>query len=150
MLAAMARIEISTGVATTTPTIKSNPFLGGHATDHSRRLVNEKDPVNKDLYARCIAFWIDDATCHVIVSADVLAFPRTMNQNIRAQIRKISGLANDADEACSGLPISRSEFNCVACAERLGCRWGFHPAVSMVTHWRAIRGSLPKLSKTSR
>ena len=87
-------VEITPDVEGASP--RRNPFLGGHATDDSPRMVNAAAPVKTKLYARCVALRMDDR-CHVIVSADVLAFPRVMNQNIRAGVRQLDELRNNAD-----------------------------------------------------
>ncbi|WP_410628076.1 neutral/alkaline non-lysosomal ceramidase N-terminal domain-containing protein [Amycolatopsis sp. cmx-8-4] len=55
--------------------------LAGYATDTPRLAAG----VHRPLYARCTVFW-DNGTPNVIVTADVLAFPRAIHQAIRSRI----------------------------------------------------------------
>jgi neutral ceramidase len=72
-------LAVSTGAVDITPDI-GYP-MGGYGVDTPRVSTG----VNEPLMARCTILW-DSGTPKVIVTADVLAFGRTLHQEIRARI----------------------------------------------------------------
>lgn len=73
------------GMAVSTHSIDITPCtdfpMGGYGVDAPRMSAG----INEPLYARCTIFW-DDGKPKVIVTADVLAFGRTMHLAIRSRV----------------------------------------------------------------
>jgi neutral ceramidase len=83
-----ATMAISFGKVEITPS--SSYPLGGYAVESPRMSNGFREP----LFARCIVFW-DNGTPNVIVTADILAFPRSMYQHISNQVAQFGvGLSN--------------------------------------------------------
>ena len=82
-------MAVSTAKVDITPSPAANPYLGGYGCADVPRQVTTGTPHAEPLYARCVVFW-DDGSPNAIVSADVLAFPRSMHQRIRARVVALS------------------------------------------------------------
>jgi hypothetical protein len=81
-------MAVSVGKCVITPPVGTP--LAGYGCDEPRLATGNNAP----LYARCTVFW-DGGDPNVIVSADVLGFPRSMNQAIRARITALGVAESD-------------------------------------------------------
>jgi hypothetical protein len=82
MAVSWARVDIS-------PSLAVNPWMGGYGCgDNSPREATADAPYTP-LFARCVVVW-DGDTPNAIVTADVLAFPRSMHQAIRQKVAALS------------------------------------------------------------
>jgi hypothetical protein len=86
-------MAVSVGKSEITPPVGTP--LAGYGVDTPRLSAGNNAP----LYARCTIFW-DSGYPNVIASADLLGFPRSMNQAIRARVTAL-GVA-DADFILTG------------------------------------------------
>ncbi|MEO6826814.1 MAG: hypothetical protein ABI255_04270 [Microbacteriaceae bacterium] len=71
--------KVSTAKAKITPTLASNPYMGGYGVQAGLRVASSSTPYREPLYARCVVIW-DDGNPNAIISLDVLALPRSMHQ----------------------------------------------------------------------
>lgn len=76
--------SVATAKVDITPTLSTNPYMAGYGTVDGGRIATSSTPY-QPLYARAIVLW-EDTFPHLILSADLLAFPRAMHQRIRARI----------------------------------------------------------------
>lgn len=81
-------MAVSVGKSDITPPVGTP--LAGYGVDAPRLSTG----INAPLYARCTVFW-DGGCPNVIVSADLLGFPRSMNQAIRARVAALGVAASD-------------------------------------------------------
>lgn len=81
--------SVSTAKVDITPTLNTNPYLAGYGTTQEGRIATSSTPY-QPLYARAIVLW-EEASPHLILTADVLAFPRAMHQRIRARVLALAG-----------------------------------------------------------
>lgn len=86
--------EVSTARVDITPTMASNPYLAGSATQTAPRSVTTSQP-HRTLYARCVLLW-DNASPRAVVVLDVLGIPRTLHQRVRPRLRELANW-RDAD-----------------------------------------------------
>lgn len=86
---AASSFQVSTAKVDITPD-PGYPMAGFATTTEPRRASG----VNEPLMARCTVLW-DDGAPNVIVSADVLAFGRTMHQQIRAGVTALGVGSSD-------------------------------------------------------
>jgi len=84
--AAAVPMAVSSGKVDITPT--ADLAMAGYGVDSPRLAQGSNAP----LFARCTIFW-DNGFPNVIVTADVLAFPRSMHQAIRSRVVPL-GIAN--------------------------------------------------------
>lgn len=81
--------SVSTAKVDITPTLSTNPYMAGYGTVDGGRIATSSTPY-QPLYARAIVLW-DDSSPNLILSADVLAFPRAMHQRIRSRVLALAG-----------------------------------------------------------
>ncbi|WP_152546774.1 neutral/alkaline non-lysosomal ceramidase N-terminal domain-containing protein [Amycolatopsis orientalis] len=86
--AAATPLAIAVGKVDITPGL--GIALAGYAGDSPRAATG----VNRPLYARCTIIW-DAGIPNVIVTADILAFPRTIHQAIRTRITALGVASSD-------------------------------------------------------
>ena len=67
--------SVATAKVDITPTLSTNPYMAGYGTVDGGRIATSSTPY-QPLYARAIVLWED--TSHLILSADLLAFPRPL------------------------------------------------------------------------
>jgi len=87
---ASAAVPMAVAVGKTDITPEMGIALAGYATDTPRLAT----AVHRRLYARCTVFW-DNGTPNVIVTADVLAFPRAIHQATRSRIVGLGVASSD-------------------------------------------------------
>jgi neutral ceramidase len=84
-------ISISAAKMVITPGENGSPrsqYMGGYGCNFDEG-IRQATGTYAPLYARCIVFW-DDGHPKAIVSADVLAFPRSMHQTIRRRVASLT------------------------------------------------------------
>lgn len=79
---------VTTAKSEITPTLASNPYLGGYGTADGGRTAETDEPY-EPLYCRAVILW-DDGSPNLVMSVDVLALPRSMHQSIRAHVVALS------------------------------------------------------------
>jgi neutral ceramidase len=83
-------MAVSTAKLDITPTLTMNPYMGGYGTDNGGRKATTGTPyADMPLYARCTVLW-DNGRPKAIATADVLAFPRSMHQNIAHRVQSLN------------------------------------------------------------
>jgi hypothetical protein len=83
-------MAVSFGKVDITPPIGA--ALGGYAVDNPRLAKGIRSP----LWARCLIFW-DNGSPNVVVSADVLAFGRTLHRSIRSRVLALGPVTATSD-----------------------------------------------------
>lgn len=81
--------SVSTAKVDITPTLSTNPYMAGYGTVDGGRIATSSAPY-QPLYARAIVLW-DDIWPNLILTADILGFPRAMHQRIRSRILALAG-----------------------------------------------------------
>lgn len=81
--------SVSTAKVDITPTLSTNPYMAGYGTVDGGRIATSSTPY-QPLYARAIVLW-DDTSPNLILTADILGFPRAMHQRIRSRILALTG-----------------------------------------------------------
>jgi neutral ceramidase len=89
--AAASTMAVSTRKVDITPT--DDLYLAGYGVDIPRSATHG---ANTRLYARCTILW-DNGAPNVIATADVLAFPRSMHQQIRSRVLALGVLSATSD-----------------------------------------------------
>src|SRR2546421_12629006 len=85
----MADMAVSWARVAITPSLAASPWMGGYGCgDNSPREATADAPYTP-LFARCVVFW-DGGSPSAIVTADVLAFPRSIHQAIREKVVALS------------------------------------------------------------
>jgi len=85
--------KVSTAKASIAPTLTTNPFMAGYGTQGQPRVASSSRPYDEPLYARCVILW-DGANPNAIITLDVLAIPRAMNQALRPRLLALAGWDN--------------------------------------------------------
>lgn len=77
-----ARIDI-------TPTLATNPYLGGFGVQDEPRVATSDEPY-APLSCRCLVIW-DDGNPNALITLDVLGIPRAMHQALRPRLVALAG-----------------------------------------------------------
>jgi hypothetical protein len=83
-------MAVSFGKVDITPAVGA--ALAGYAVDKPRLAQGVRSP----LWARCLIFW-DNGSPNVVVSADILAFSRTLHRNIRSRVLALGPVTSTSD-----------------------------------------------------